>query len=631
MRIIRRRDFIAASLLAPVAGFAAGLVDAAALLAAAIPPGKRKRGGPLVVTAPMTPPEEPCRIGPLLDPASPKGLLTRDYYLAPAALLDNPAASVDDNFGRVNRLLRENARLRDPKKILSNAVKLRVGSLKHLAIPVAQLAVTGADSFEKFAQWNPSNADLIRCVTQNDPALAANSGALKDAVRTVLDAAYAALWAIRSNDPGWRAHRPRLGWIGASGEDDLPRRPVNIPSAPFPQFNITLEINGQPVVGRYMIASAGTEFSPDAQPANPAPGTLRSIPGGHSAIPAKDRIIIYLHGGGSRLEEAVPLARQLIAAGAKRGQPYTVISFDMLNSGYTAPFTDPNLNSHPEASYRPTGDPGIPIVGNRTRGYPVIDTMERFIIGFIEALDREIGNVKNRIAAVIGGSLGGNMALMLARKKDEYPWLGTIVAWSATCMMPYRTGAEYLVGHQIAGIGGGLIEKWEAPEVVSSRREFFEELYYKPLAPGFLGHPLLPPQPDMWYRDGWEPCKKAFVEQTRFDRYEYYTPQYRQWINRLNFELAIYTFQEGDVYAPNNALGKPRYLSMTSRLLLAAGDRDEDWPLYTVFSSTREVAAKMANTPGATLLIKDTGHSIHDERPIFFADRIVSFLNDRNR
>ncbi|HVN63647.1 MAG TPA: alpha/beta hydrolase, partial [Candidatus Binataceae bacterium] len=355
-------------------------------------------------------------------------------------------------------------------------------------------------------------------------------------------------------------------------------------------------------------------------------GALRSIPNDRPAIPASDEIVIYLHGGGSRLEEAVPLARELIAAGEKRGKHYTVISFDMLGSGYTTPFSDPNLNSHPELSYHPSGDPNLPITSKIVLGYPVIDAMERFIINFIEALDREIGNIKIRIAAVIGGSLGGNMALRLARMKDEYPWLGTIVAWSVTCMMPYRTGAQYMVGHKIAGIGGGLIEKWEAPEEPSSRPEFFETLYYKPLAPLLPGHPLLPAQPLMWYRDGWEPCKKAFVEQTRFDRYEYYTPQYRQWTHRLNYELAIYTFQEGDVFAPNYALGKPRYLSMTSRLLLAACADDEDWPLYTIYSSTREIAAKMTNTPGTTLFVKDTGHSIHDERPKFFAKRIVDFL-----
>ncbi|HUO06370.1 MAG TPA: alpha/beta hydrolase [Candidatus Binataceae bacterium] len=639
MRAIRRRDFIAGSILAPLIGGAIPFPRPAEIFADAVAPD---RGGPLIVTDPVMPPDEPCWLGPALNPDSPGGLLTRDYYLAPAALLDNPAIGMDENFGRLGSLMRSNAQLRDPNLILANAIRLRMGKAENvpgaaetqsdpkLAIAVAQLAVTGGASFEKFAQWNPKDADLIQYITQNDPALAANSSALQNGVRDVLDNAYAALWAIRANDASWRAYRAKVGWIAASGEDDLPHRPVNVPSAPFPQFDMPVKINGLTVKARYMIASAGTEFSPDAKPASPAAGSLRTIPQDRPVIPAGDQILVYLHGGGSRLEEAVPLGRQLIEAGKKRGKSYTVVSFDMLGSGYNTPFSDPELNAHPELSYHPDGDSNLPITSERVLGFPVCDSMERFIIAVIEALDANIGNVKNRIAAIMGGSLGGNMSLMLARRKKQYPYLGTIVAWSANCMMPYRYGEAYLVGHKIAGIlGGDMIAKFEAPESPSSRREFFEMVYYKPLAPGLPGHPLLPPLADMWYRDGWEPCKKAFVEQTRFDRYEYYTPQYRQWIHRLDYEQALYSFQEGDVHAPNNALGPPRYLSITSRMLLAAGDHDQDWPLYTVYSSMREVAAKMANTPGTSLFMKDTGHSIHDERPIYFADRIVSFLNDR--
>src|SRR5260370_11373266 len=34
----------------------------------------------------------------------------------------------------------------------------------------------------------------------------------------------------------------------------------------------------------------------------------------------------------------------------------------------------------------------------------------------------------------------------------------------------------------------------------------------------------------------------------------------------------------------------------------------------------------MAKTRGTTLFLRNTGHSIHDERPAFFAQQIVNFL-----
>ncbi|HVN63799.1 MAG TPA: hypothetical protein VMT58_04130, partial [Candidatus Binataceae bacterium] len=269
-RSIRRRDFIKGGLLVPLAGFTSGFAGAASVLAGALTPDPRNRRGPLIVTEPVTPPEEPCWIGPLLDPASPGGFLTRDYFVAPAAFLGNPSATMDENFGRMSQLVRENARLHDPKRILANAVRHSLGSDSHVAVPLAQLAVTGAASFDKFSQWTPTDADLLQYLSQSAPDLAANSEATKSAVSFVLDATYAALWAIRANDPRWRAYRRRLGWMGASGEDDLPHRPVNIPSAPFPQFSLPLEVNGQRVVGRYLIASSGAEYAANAEPAQPS-------------------------------------------------------------------------------------------------------------------------------------------------------------------------------------------------------------------------------------------------------------------------------------------------------------------------------------------------------------------------
>jgi len=59
--------------------------------------------------------------------------------------------------------------------------------------------------------------------------------------------------------------------------------------------------------------------------------------------------------------------------------------------------------------------------------------------------------------------------------------------------------------------------------------------------------------------------------------------------------------------------------------MLAAGNQD-DFENASIYTNTQKLAAAMAITPGTTLFILDTGHSIHNERPIYLANQIVQFL-----
>jgi len=108
----------------------------------------------------------------------------------------------------------------------------------------------------------------------------------------VLHAAYETLWAIRSSDPAWRQYRlagyrfsGNNGWIAVSGEDDTPHRPINVPTAPFPQFDIPVPVtvggNEYTLTTRYMIAAAQTQIplNPTAPP-TPAPSIPTDPPGG---------------------------------------------------------------------------------------------------------------------------------------------------------------------------------------------------------------------------------------------------------------------------------------------------------------------------------------------------------------
>jgi hypothetical protein len=183
--------------------------------------------------------------------------------------------------------------------------------------------------------------------------------------------------------------------------------------------------------------------------------------------------------------------------------------------------------------------------------------------------------------------------------------------------------------------------------------------------------------PVLWYRSNWvdangvNDCKSSFIVQSRFDRYEVYSSLMRLWTTAVDTEQAIFSFQTN-----TDQTGKswtPNYSFIGGRLLLAAGacdDYDNEtsgilWsptgipsgyfsggilsPTPTlstgscnnnpirntganalthqdIYGFTHDVANDMQSASGTTLFLNDTGHSIHDERPIFFANQILHFL-----
>ena len=660
----------------------------------------------LGMTGPVEPPDEPCSIQ--FDPNLPTGLLPPTYRWAPAAFVENDPnnggfTKPDEQNGRLHYFLRDMAGLAASpdtatnQSVLVEAVLLYLGLTKPavgsgpvinadpkaVATAVAQIAVTGRRAFAHFTSWNaplsafsgPQDANLIQLVNKTNPNV--NQVALQQAVRFVLEASYSALWAIRSNDPVWRAKRAQMGWIAVSGEDDTPHRPVNVPTAPYPQYDLPVTVSGAsgPITAttRYMVASYLGFLGPDAPPygfpplpqassslnaggktlssgagvrvgttvQNGLPGNLinstqslqppRQLPvDGLPVIPAGNKIIIYIHGGGSRLEEAVPLANNLILAGMRTGskygignQDYTVISFDQPSSAYGAPLD-------PAMVYGSTYHPSM---------FHILSFEEQYVINFIEALDQKVGNVKNRVAAVMGGSLGGNLSLLLARESTlVHPYLKTVVAWSPTSMMPGHGAVDDgLIWNGI--VGNASATNWGA-EVPNTRHDYFHHLYFEMLSKVAN----LPSNPTMWFRDDWpnrdgtNTCKASEIAQSRFDRYEVYSSSLRRWTTAIDTEQAMYSFQDED--APGYG---PRYQSISSRLLLVAGQKDcyrngctgsSDArsallaDTLDIYGYTHDVANQMRGAPGRTLFINNTGHSIHDERPQFFAGEIVSFLKE---
>lgn len=717
---------------------------------------------------PTTPPTESCSLfldSSLPEPLLPFGykwasktsldstsLLSGSCSYSPETCASSGpnAGTINEVTGRLSPILRADAQLQDARAILLNAVWMyllghqstlnngavlspcsAVGSCTaDWARSIAQLAVTGRQAYNSFATWNPSEValaggpqlpDLLALINGgyinisgsneasiNIPALPGNFTAAQAtaAASFVLQESYRALWAIRSNNPTWRQYRfANLGWIATSGEDDTPQRPVNVPTAPFRQFetSVPVSVGGQTLLltARYMIAtkrsqinlpmlhlcdnplpSSGCTIPQPLATAPVVPTVLgRCVPSGIGrppqppmrcqallTLPKDDDptqmfkgddslpnhyVFIYIPGGGSRLEEATAMAQHFLNDFSTMSSDIAVISLDLPNSAYSDQWL-----------YSSTGAPRIPLdpamnfedapAGN-IFNYPILNFTLNYVNNFILNLIQKGIIGKDKVSVVMGGSLGANLSLLLSMNKPvNSPWapfntaisltspasyLHNVVAWSPTTMVSYLVSAKGLLGIVNNTMTGGDWA-WTPSETGSTRANYFWNLYYQPTAPiPVFGGSLngLPPDPEMWYRADWNDqsgnasCKASKIEQTRFDRYEVYSTLMRRWTRASDIEQAIFAMDAnsdstGATYAPN-------YMNITSRLLLAAGESDNFSNLsgvignyQDIFGFTHDVANDMAAATGRTLFLKDTGHSIHDERPTFLAGQIVAFL-----
>jgi len=288
-------------------------------------------------------------------------------------------------------------------------------------------------------------------------------------------------------------------------------------------------------------------------------------------------------------------------------------------------------------------------------GSPILDFVENVIVAFVETLVIPFGNP---ITAIVGGSLGGHMALRLAASQKG--WVRNVIAWSPASVMDH----DFFLGFNILGNALGVTESqrlltdpvlagratdgpspaWPAsPEKETSRPDFFNTVWCKNtfhppdfevtavavalaatftgglavvgaglVAGAILGLPTVPPQPQLWYRDSWA-SKSTYIEESRRDRREVYNTNFRQWHWRICEEMIGFKF---DALLPR--MNKP--------LLLMVGEED-NYPLVHFLSNVSNFAGMLTGPAQGGLTIKNTGHSIHNERPHFLANQIVNFAS----
>lgn len=130
------------------------------------------------------------------------------------------------------------------------------------------------------------------------------------------------------------------------------------------------------------------------------------------------KVVLYLHGLGSRAEECVALGKEL----GKRGD-YVVVAPDLPGQGYTEPVAVGGAGGLDVAD--PIEDPAHP-----DERYIFLSYLDRFVDQLVEAREGRFAGLRERLVCVAGGSLGGNLALRATLRKTTFP-LRSIASWSA--------------------------------------------------------------------------------------------------------------------------------------------------------------------------------------------------------
>jgi pimeloyl-ACP methyl ester carboxylesterase len=525
-----------------------------------------------------------------------------------------------DETGRLQARYREVAQRANPWENLKEATLAFALGQDALGRALSDLSVSGKKSYQEFkrlhAQGRLNETDLIVDITFSPFGAAADEGGaraqeevnLRRAARRALQRAYQAAHGIYARS---EADRWRLGYIAVSGEDDAPRRPINTSATHYPQYDMTLRVQGQRFRVRYTIAD--TMEGPTLWEAWNREWTLPTEPRPQKLNP-EARVLFYIHGMDSRFEEAEDLIRALREITKKTGERWVVVSMDLPSSGYSD-YLDPLALGPIEESGHAVGFPQF--FDARSRQHvPVLDFLEETVVTFLDELDRSI-HLKGQLEAVIGGSLGGNLTFRLGRRTD-LPWLKNVVSWSAASIWESLAGGADPFKHLGVATawkraGGDIAELIEHSE---ERAQFFFDSFESSV--GFGPIQIVPAQPDQWWDRRW-PCSESAREIARLERQEIYSRHFRLWHWRLAMEQLIYTQQTSP------ELGFPRYQRNIKRMLLACGQQD-DFSYTNICSTTMQVARKMTETPGRTVLFHETGHSIHNERPAALAREIIAFL-----
>jgi len=380
--------------------------------------------------------------------------------------------------------------------------------------------------------------------------------------------------------------RAGLGWIAVSGEDDLPLRPVNVSVTDHPQRDITLRVWGLDVPIRYVLAGMPTPTSKN---------------------------VLLLHGHSSRLEEVELVTARLVDHG------YVVLALDLPTSGYSGQLD----HKHVLFAEDPVREVPLPFAkeprstDKHSSLYTLrflIETIHRFVTTVFAQHD-----LPPRIDLVAGGSLGGNLGLLLsaiapfdqpqrhAWVDPRFTWLGRVASWSPACLWDQPNVAA-----------GEPHKRSYEGESEDRRRDHLNRWMN-------VDHiwVLVIRQAEQWYRRGW-PDKPRALAESWLARHETYSSRFRRWHWIVAHEQVKFSHQDSVVARNGSSTNVRGYGLVGGELLLMAGTGD-NFANTNIADRVRDLGPKIA-ARGHALIWKDTGHSIHDERPnelVAVLDRFV--------
>jgi len=553
------------------------------------------------------------------------GQQVRLYYepIIPPSLLDTPpptnkqinvpaARYIGQNEGRLRPDLRLAAKAAKPDENLRSATykfaASNVAGNIETATALADLSVTGRAAFAAFSKALPQESFCQLAIAER-PALLNESDVLKGCYKA-LDRAYAVANFLRTGErgdtPAEKARKTRerneLGYIAVSGEDDQPHRPVNAPSSDYPQYDIDVDVAAPMSAGpqksvsvrtRYVIAQSGT-----------------------SANNAKNLVVISLDLPTSGYTQNLDydLISPLSAIGNPKWTHLPVPIVVPVEVLFAIPGLPPIL---PPGFIIP---PGTPLPDFQSTGNtPLLDFIETFVVNFTETLNQKVP-IKSNIKAVMGGSLGGNMTFRLGRRPGV-PWLPKFIVWSPASIWSSLGEGNDILKHIAPR------KAWENAQKASEnatntnplpgagdRADFFGAW------DGAIAWPIVrEAQSGTWTSDFYA-CKLSSVAGARLDRHETYDALFLAWHWRLGAEQLLYSHQTIDPMT-----NRPRYMSNQKPMLLACGLEDQV-PYNDICPATQKTAKLMTLTPGKALFLGETGHSLDNERRMFWAQQILDFL-----
>ena len=223
----------------------------------------------------------------------------------------------------------------------------------------------------------------------------------------------------------------------------------------------------------------------------------------------------------------------------------------------------------------------------------------------------------------MGGSLGGNMTLWLAAEPmftDLVPprsapsSVRSFLGWSpASIWESYERSRDVPEGngtHIDIGKNGAKKRAWERmrePEDNDSRQRFFDAMQR---GEALLGVRIL----GAW---SYPPTKAGLLLQS-----ELYGESYRRVFWTAAYEQVTFSHQE-----PLSPSRQWPFRTIQKPLFLASGARDVgSVGVMDIYDHVVFVTDAVPDVPGRRLLMKETGHSISDERPRHLAEQIVDFL-----